>query len=129
MLEMNFVSKDGRTFKEGQKVKGYVNLQNGKMAIQGTDGKVIGYADSVTLTNVEFKVSQSKLKWIKEKGRRTVCAFVVGNITTDCSRVPTGKRISYNPMKQDTFYNVDTGEEVTERFDYVVLTKKMVWAD
>ena len=67
--------------KEQKQYKVYRNLHNGKFSIQekGT-GLVVGHADSVVMTDCEFKVNESGRQRVLKEKRKNVHAFVLGCI-------------------------------------------------
>ena len=97
-----------------QQVKVYRNLTNKCLSVMES-GLVIGHAQTIKLTDVSFKVSQSgRDRCVKEK-RKNVHAFVVGKLESAIAEVQpeiTGTKVSYNPYKAGHFYNAETGEAI-----------------
>ena len=94
----------------GKKVRVYRNLRRGCWSIQ-EKGRVVGYANSVLLTNASFKVNISGYERFQREGRKNVHAFVVGELVAiDCPR-PQNLTIecTYNPKKSFNFYTVQKG--------------------
>ena len=87
------------------KVRVYRNLHKKCYSIQAKingSWRVIDHADSVTLVDVTFKVSQAGRERVLRERRKNVHAFVYGTIVQDPGPV-TGRRVSYNPYKADSF--------------------------
>jgi hypothetical protein len=107
----------------GQQVKAYRNLNNGKIAVQDMKGKVIGYCDSLLLSDCVAKVGKGTSATIKRKfeesGKkdRNVHAFIIGTIVKideDLSYMTGGMNVSYNPFFSDYFYySYDKSKEYT----------------
>lgn len=107
----------------GQKVKVYRNLNNGMIAVRSTDNKVIGYCNTIVLSDCTTKVQvgtrNTIVRKFNETGKRekNVHAFIIGTIVSVDTRIKLngidGVAISYNPYKADHFYNIDTHEEFT----------------
>lgn len=85
-------------------VRVYKNLNNGKMSIQ-QGGKVVAYADSVTLKDVSFKVNEGgRLRVIKER-QKNVHAYAIGLIVSFTNLdAPIGQPVTYDPYKFGYFY-------------------------
>ncbi|QIR16564.1 hypothetical protein [Shewanella aestuarii] len=103
-----------RSLEMGQTVKVYRNLNNQMFSIVATSGtfknKVVAHAQSVLLSQVVFKISQSgKRRAVLEK-TRNVHAWAVGTLET-IDPAKTQYRnlspISYNPFTSDSFYYKD----------------------
>jgi hypothetical protein len=96
----------------GQRVKAYRNLNNGKIAIQNLEGKVIGYCDTLLLSDCTTKVGKGTSATIKRKletiGKkdRNVHAFIIGTIVAINEPIDEskGSNVSYNPFFADYFY-------------------------
>ena len=103
----------------GKKVAVYYNLNRGGWSIAEYKsprcyGKVLGYAQSVTLTDCRCVVRESsRLTVIKDK-RRQVHAWIVGTLvaTDEAKPAQLESAVSYNPFKCGHFYPV--GDETTE---------------
>lgn len=93
-------------------------------------GKVAGYADTLRLENVMFKVSESGRQRVIREKKKNVHAYVVGSLVQiqGCNIPGTGwTRISYNPYKAGFFYDVETGKEV-KKASQVIFGERYVWA-
>lgn len=89
----------------------YYNLHKRKLSIQqkriNASGKnvwkVVRHADSILLSNVKFKVSESgRQKVIKEK-KKNVHAFVIGMECEDSINPCKFHNVFYNPYKYSSF--------------------------
>lgn len=67
-------------------------------------GLVIGYADSISLIDATFKVSQAGRKRVLEEKRKNVHAFIYGTIT-DIDLGTLTVPVTYNPYKYSSFVN------------------------
>lgn len=106
----------------GERYKVYRNLNNDMFSLLAVDGefkgKVVAHADSVTLIDVQFHISEaSRCRACREKVRN-VHAFAVGllfslshhDIQGDS---PFYDRITYNPFTMTTFVVVATQQPIT----------------
>lgn len=90
-------------------------------------GKVIGYGSTLTVNDVEFKVSEAGRKRCVRERKKNVHAGVVGNVVSvynletrlsnDLCRdinphLGLGEEITYNPYKHTTFVKRKTEEPV-----------------
>jgi hypothetical protein len=114
----------------------YRNLHNGKLSIKNsTTGLVVGYCDSIKMSDVRFKVSEAGIARIRRDKRKSVVATVNGHITSitgfvsrlgrkvEVDRlarqyVPTN-RIYFNPYKYTSFVTGD-GSEINHS-DFTVI--------
>lgn len=114
----------------------YRNLHNGKLSIKNnTTGLVVGYCDSIKMSDVRFKVSEAGIARIRRDKRKSVVATVNGHITSltgfvsrlgrkvEVDRlarqyVPTN-RIYFNPYKYTSFVTGD-GSQI-DRSDFTVI--------
>ncbi|WP_214796620.1 MULTISPECIES: hypothetical protein [unclassified Exiguobacterium] len=102
-----FESRNGRTITEGQRVKVYRNLHNGKFSIQDAKtGLVLGYSDKVKLTDVKFKVNEAGRRRVIQEQRKNVHAFLVGNFAGHDTE-ERSEPIYYNPYKVSKFTKPD----------------------
>lgn len=110
------VSKSQRACKRGMKVRVYRNLNKKEfysiLALEGEfKGKVCGYAKSVVIENVIFKVSAKSQQRVLRENRRNVHAFCEGFITdaSDCVVDIDFEHevVTYNPFKKASFYKRD----------------------
>lgn len=98
-----FTSYKGRSLRYGQKVKVYRNLHKDTYSIVDyTSGKVIGYADSITLKQAEFRVSEAGRQRVLRDKQKNVHAFVVGTFVSTTGG-PERYEAYYNPYKTKTF--------------------------
>ena len=102
----------------GKKVKVYYNLQKHTFSVT-YDEKVIIYADSVKLGDVEFRVRKGGKERVRSEKSKNVHAFVIGKLLDyceyPCDEIPTpssDKVVTYNPYKYDTFVFKNTEEPV-----------------
>lgn len=95
------------------KVKVYRNLIKKCLSIQH-DGKVIMHSDSVTLENVQFKVSEAGRQRVLATGHKNVHAKVVGDfVSLDVEDLGEDTTcVSYNPRKHAFFFEKETGVSV-----------------
>jgi len=115
------------------KVKVYWNLHKDTFSIVTLDkgenyGKVWGYADSLHLVRVNFKVSEAGRQRVLKEKRKNVHAYVVGelnsiNVSKGWIR---GSHIRYNPYLYQTF--VDDEEKPVYKADEAFLFHKQVFA-
>jgi hypothetical protein len=109
----------GRTIDTSKRVKVYRNLHKRCFSIvQG--GLVVAYADTITLNNVLFKVSEAGRQRVIREKQKNVHAYVTG-LVGDNNNAPTFLEITYNPYKRGEFYNKQTDEEVSYT-DQVIMT-------
>ena len=73
-----------------------------EMVSKKTVGKVIGYADYITLENCYPLVSKSEQRKVRDGGHKTRHAFIVGNIV-DLDIHAYSSVLYYNPKKLDSF--------------------------
>lgn len=132
----------GRSVPVKTEVKAYYNLHKhlfSFVALEGEyKGKVVGHAESLTLIDVNFKVSKAGRERVLKEQRKNVHAFVTGKLCDSESpeRLPKvieiiekqglGTWVSYNPYKADHFYSTKTGERV-DSGSIVMLLDKKVW--
>ena len=88
------------------KVKAYFNLHKRTFSIVAMEGdqkgRVIGYADTLHMEDVEFKVSEAGRQRVLREQTKNVHAYVVGNLV-DTPQVKHQTPITYNPYKYNTF--------------------------
>lgn len=105
----------GRTVAPGQKVKVYRNLHKHCYSVaDAKTGKVLGYADTVTLQTAMFKVSDAgRLRVLQEK-QKNVHAFVIGRLVSfEGDKHSQRDEAYYNPYKTRRFMRKTAGGEVT----------------
>lgn len=117
----------------------YFNLHKRCFSVQ-QKGRVIGHADGVMLENVRFNVSKAGQRKVRETGRKNVHARVSGFMVPN--RTPIDgthytmkfnvldllvdgfRRAKYNPYKNDTFVDADSGEELHDASVVIMFTCK-----
>jgi hypothetical protein len=101
----------------GQRVYAYKNLTRGCWSLKALDGaskgKVVAHLDALQLTDCQAKVSAAQLRWMREHGKRLVCAGIVGTLAAFEAAPMRGVRISFRPFDRDAFHWTDTGEDFT----------------
>lgn len=116
----------------GKQVKVYRNLTNKCLSVM-QQGKVVGHAQLVRLTDVSFQVSQTgRDRCLREK-RKNVHAFVVGKLQkadaiAEGSPQLSGIKVNYNPYKADYFFKAKTGEPIYQAKS-VVITPRGVFVE
>jgi hypothetical protein len=107
-----------RKLEVGQKVKVYLNLNMmGRFSIQDhKTGLVVGYANSVLLKDVQFRISKSGQERARRERRRNVHAVAVGIfLAADQERPEELRRTGYyNPFRVDTFVDEETQKPIHE---------------
>lgn len=110
----NYKQYKGRQIDFSKPVKVYRNLNNGLFSVvQGNI--VVAHVDSITLTDVSFKVSEAGRQRVITTKQKNVHAYVVGKVVAvndlQLKNIDnnTPSRIRYNPYKFGYFYS-----EVTE---------------
>ena len=101
------------------------NLQNGKWVIS-VSGKVVGYCDACTITDVTYHLNANKQKWTRDRVRRSVHLWAKGVLTSCAGFVPKNgdvdvpafntttealQEVVYNPFKHDFFTYKTTGQK------------------
>ena len=113
------------------KVYVYFNLHKKTFSIRSCDTKkVIGYSDSVVLSNVTFKVSEAGRKRVLQEKRKNVHAGVEGVLfafdNKEFNYRPTEmKEATYNPYLYKSFVDKETKEPITQA-DTVFLKDKRI---
>jgi hypothetical protein len=86
--------------KEGQKVKVYRNLRNGKWSVMDAKTrKVVAHATHLDLREVDFKVSQAGRDRVLKEKQKNVHAFAVGILEAVQGTNRSGERIGFNENK------------------------------
>lgn len=100
------------------KVFAYRNLHRNCWSVKALEGKfkgrVVYYAQDLTLWHGEFKVSEAGRQRVLRENKKNVHAGVVGTIDESAINwVPMipGKSVTYNPYKYASFVYKDTGEK------------------
>ena len=95
----------------GDQVAVYRNLNKPGLfsikALSGPNkGKVVGYAASVQLANVTFKVSEASRQRVLSKRQREVHAWAIGTLTAygDAQDVSGMHAVTYQPYVSETFF-------------------------
>ena len=130
-----FTSYKGREIEDGQKIKVYFNLHNGKysaIAMGGTNkGLVLGHFDEVVLSGVTFIVSEAGRQRVLQQDKKNVHAYAVGTMYK-CDQqesfleaakyTPTKlSRVRYNPYQMAQFHAQRVSED--ESLPYVPVTE------
>jgi hypothetical protein len=92
------------------KVHVYWNLNRDTYSIRHA-GKVIGYADDVSLTDATFKVQAGGRATVLRTRCKLVHAWVIGELSE--TPVTATTPITYNPYLHQTFVRRDNGAAVT----------------
>jgi hypothetical protein len=102
----------------GKKVMVYYNLHKQTFSVT-YDSKVILHADYVKLGNVEFRVRQGGKERVRQDKSKNVHAFVIGTLLDYCEypcddipSSPSGKIVTYNPYKHNSFVYKGSEEPV-----------------
>ena len=110
----------------GKKVMVYYNLHKQTFSVT-YDSKVILHADYVKLGDVEFRVRQGGKERVRQDKSKNVHAFVIGRLLDYCEypcddipSSPSGKIVTYNPYKHNSF--VYKGSE-----EPVYMPKRLTW--
>lgn len=114
---MDFVK--GRTLENGQPVQVYKNLNRDCFSIQDKKTKlVVAYADTVTVRNANFVISEAGRQRAIRDNRRNVHAYVQGEFFISDQDIPLEavKVGYYNPFKTDKFINEDTNEVIEQSY-------------
>lgn len=108
------------------KVKVYYNLHKHTFSIQTKTPKgwrVTDYADSLNLTDVEFRVSEAGRRRVLKEGRKNVHAFVIGTLTDE--ELDTTIDVSYNPYKAGYFFRKDNNEPVKKARKVTLINRQV----
>jgi hypothetical protein len=102
----------------GKKVMVYYNLHKQTFSVT-YDSKVILHADYVKLGDVEFRVRQGGKERVRQDKSKNVHAFVIGRLLDYCEYPcddiplsPSGKIVTYNPYKHNSFVYKGSEEPV-----------------
>ena len=123
-ITVGFEPKDGRKLEKGMLVGVHWNSHKDcysvlAMKSKKTTGLVLGYVDSIELSQVTFKIEEATQKKVREQGTKDRHAFVVGyvvNVGINSLRELKYHKdgldveIKYNPFKFDTFVMDIKGE-------------------
>jgi hypothetical protein len=101
-----------------ERVEVYFNLHKKVWSIRSCKtGRVIRHAPFCQIANPTFVVRPAGREKVRKEKRKNVHAFVRGYLVPPSVlvlRTGTTIPVTYNPYKNDTFINRDTGEVVTE---------------
>jgi len=104
-----------------KKIYVYRNLRRNCLSLMQANA-VIGHAEAVILTDVEFRVRESGRQRVLREQQKNVHAFTIGmlenqrdflvqqwiiNFTSSSAR-----RVTYNPYKYPTFFDIITEEPI-----------------
>lgn len=117
----------------GEKVMVYYNLHKHTFSIKNKE-KVILHADSVTLTDVEFRVRQGGRENVLRDKSKNVHAFVIGTLA-DYSKFPSsdipestgGDLVTYNPYKYDSFVYKDDESPIYKAKEVHMVNPKKIF--
>ena len=119
----------------------YFNLHKRLFSVQQS-GKVYAHADGVMMENVRFNVSKAGQRKVRETGRKNVHARVTGYESKKHLPVILDEyvvshlrehieslseiysRATYNPYKNDTFVDADTGEALHDASKVLMFTRE-----
>ncbi|WP_417897781.1 hypothetical protein ABN702_16035 [Bacillus haimaensis] len=107
----------GKELKNGQAIRVYRNIRKKLFSIQDKKTRrLIAYADSLLLTDVEMKIVQSGQIRTRKERQKNIHAFIVGTYIESnkksASESPNWKRVFYNPYNTDTFIDLESGKPV-----------------
>ncbi|RUL46529.1 hypothetical protein [Lysinibacillus antri] len=108
---------NGKKLENGQAVRVYRNIRKNIFSIQDRKTRrIIAYADSLLLTDVEMKVGRAGQLRVRKERQKNIHAFIVGkfleNDNQEVIMKDNWKPVYYNPYKTDTFINLENGEPV-----------------
>lgn len=99
------------------KYRVYWNLHKKVWSLQDrTTGRVCNHVTAFTLYDAKFVVRKAGQAKVRREGKKNVHAFAVGTggLRDGVATCLSGRPVTYNPYKNDTFVFADTGEPVTE---------------
>jgi len=134
---MNIELRENMEIQVGEKVDVYYNLRKGGFSIKSQDkrnsnkGKVIGYAESVVITDCEFKVMESAYKKIIRTQQKEIYAVVRGYLK-DASLSKNENTEGYeegyiNPYTTKHFVNKNDHTQKLENAAEVILSHKHIF--
>ena len=113
---MKFETIKGRTLQVGQRVEVYFNLHKHVFSIRDKEtGLVVAHADTVTLYDARFRVSEAGRQRVLREKRKNVHALIEGNfvgagaVLEDTSKA---QQAYYNPYTVDSFIHKETGNRL-----------------
>ena len=95
----------------------YWNLHKKKWSLQDRQtGRVAHHVTAYTMYDAKFVVRPAGQAKVRREGKKNVHAFAVGTggLRDGVATCLSGRPVTYNPYKNDTFVFADTGEPVTE---------------
>lgn len=113
---MRFQTVKGRTLTNNQVVEVYFNLHKKMYSIRDKKtGLVVAHADSVSLYDAKFKVSEAGRQRVIREQRKNVHAYVEGQFVGAAVNLPNPEQAQqsyYNPYKTDSFIDRHTGRKL-----------------
>lgn len=100
-----------------RKVRMYWNLHKKIWSVQDCKtGRVTNHVTALTLADAKFVVRPAGRARVLREGKKNVHAFAVGyiSLSNGIATCRTGRPVTYNPYKRDTFVFADTDESVTD---------------
>lgn len=97
------------------RVDAYWNLNKKAFSIRSLEGLIIGYVQTLFLSDVDFIIRQSGREKQLREGNKTIHAFYRGEIqypTLTLNVPPVHREVIYNPYKHSSFVLKTTGEPV-----------------
>jgi hypothetical protein len=104
----------------------YWNLHKKVWSLQDrTTGRVRNHVTAFTLYDAKFVVRKAGQAKVRREGKKNVHAFAVGTggLRDGVATCLSGRPVTYNPYKHDTFVFADTGEPVTDVHVISVFTR------
>lgn len=115
----------GRTYRVGDKIRVYRNLNNGKWSLLAMEGqyknKVVGHLDSLSIADVSFIVSVAGQNKVKRENRRCVHAYAQGFLTSLDSPTLNSESsiVTYDPFGRDFFFKTTEDSNRLESLPYL----------
>jgi len=102
----------------------YYSIKSGR-----SGGPVIGYDTDIWLEDVTFKVQPGGRERTRKEMRRNVHAGVIGKIKDSGGNYDTSgwTLVTYNPYKNESFVEYETGEPIHTAEEVVLKNEKEVW--
>ena len=100
-----------------RKYRVYWNLHKKVWSLQDRKtGRVRHHVTAFTLYDAKFTVRKAGQDKVRREGKKNVHAFAVGTggLRDGIATCLSGRPVTYNPYKHDTFVFADTGEPVTD---------------
>lgn len=102
-------------------VKVYRNLNKDCWSVL-LNGKVVLYAQTISLKDCIFRVSEAGRQRVLKSKRKNVHAFILGDVInyseySGVQSIPPLQtvKVSYNPYFSDSFFEIETKKNVHER--------------